>query len=425
MRRTLSYAIVFLGILLLVGCVMHSAPIPETTQSPVHDNIMTLEKFGELWDIIVNEHPSALPDTPETRLACFQKMLAAGIESCLDDRFSHYLSKEETAVTYDSIRGSYAGIGLELADANNSVEITSIIENSPAEQSGKFQVGDILIEVNGEDVSKKSTKAIVAKIRGSEGTEVAIRVKRKGKKLDPVTLAREVIFLRSVHAFDIDEDITYIKIDHFNRLTPGQLVGEMSSRLLFPLSYEKWFFNFSVKKFIYDLRGNSGGLLEAVGMMSYLFADGNDHIVITEQSRKGEEILRAHDFVADSTTVPVGVFKSVKSVLIINGESASAAEIFVEFVHEATGAARVGKKSYGKGSVQQIFLLEEDDALYLTIAEYFVGNQRTRINKIGIQPEYEVDDPKPDKETAAGIRINPEKDPQLKKAIELLREPHT
>lgn len=426
MRQTVRYLVISLGVMLFVGCAIHSAPIWESIQPPVYGNTLTLEKFGELWNIIVNDHPSALPDTSEARLACFQKVLAVGIESCLNDPFSHYLSKEETTVIYDEIRGSYAGVGLELDDGDTSVEVTSIIEDSPAERSGMFEVGDVLIEVNGEDVSKKSRKAIMAKVRGSEGTEVSIRVKRKDKKLDPIKLIRKDIWIRSVRAFDIDEDITYIKIDYFNKLTPGEFMGQMSLRLLFELSDGRWFFNFNAKMFIYDLRGNSGGLLEAVGMMSYLFADGNDHIVITEQSRKGEKILHARYFVSDSTTVPVGILKPVKSVLIINEATASAAEIFAEFVHEATGAVRVGKRSYGKGSVQRIFSLEDDDALYLTIAEYFVGNQKVRINKIGIQPEYEVDNPKPDKSNnSAGVRIDPANDPQLKKAIELLREPRT
>lgn len=425
MWRMLRFLITFFSVLSVIGCVARFVSPPETMESLVHKHILTLEGFNEQWNIIVNEHPSALPNTPEARLACFEKMLIAGIESCLDDRFSHYLSREEMATTYDSIRGLYAGIGLQLIDAKTSVEITSIIENSPAKRSGKFQVGDVVIEVNGEDVSKKSTKIIVAKVRGPAETEVAIRVQRMGKKLDSVTLIREDIRILSVHAFDIDEDITYIKIDSFNRLTPADFAREMASRLLVTFPNGEQFFNLDAKKFIFDLRGNPGGILEAVGMMSYLFANGNDHIVIIEQSRKGEEIHRARDFVSDTTTVPVGIFREVDVVVIIDEASASAAEIFVAFVHEATGAPRVGKKSYGKGSIQKIFPLEQEDALSLTIAEYFVGNQRIRINKIGIQPEYEVDNPKPDKEIVAGIRINPEKDPQLKKAIELLRAPHT
>lgn len=424
MWRILRFTIGFLVVMFAMGCAARWAVSPEEALS-LQEHALTLEKFDEQWKIIVSEHVNALPDTPEARLACFQKVLASGLGSCLDDRFSYYLSQEETATVYDSIRGSYAGIGLELADAYASVEVTSIIENSPAEKSGRFEVGDVLIEVNGEDVSEKSTKIIVAKVRGSEGTEVTIRVQRKGKKLDPVILVREDIRVISVHALDIDEDITYIKIDSFNKTTPSQLMREMSLRLLFQSFDGKFFLNFHAKKFILDLRENPGGVLEAVGMMCYLFADDDDHIVITEQSRKKEEILRVRDFVSYSTTVPLGIFRTVKIVLIINETSASAAEIFAAFVHEATGAVRIGKKSYGKGSLQKIFPLEQEDALYLTIAEYFVGNQRIRINKIGIQPEYEVDNPIPEKGIdSAGMHIDSVKDFQLNRAIQLLRESH-
>lgn len=419
------YVIVFLGMILVIGCAARPVSLPGATGLLSQGNVLTLEKFNKQWDIIINEHLNALPDTPEAKLACFHKVLARGLGACLNDRFSHYFSKEEMAATYEEIHGSYTGVGLNLDDAHTYIEIASITKNSPAERSDKFQVGDVLVEVNGEDISTQSLKAIVLKIRGSAGTDVAIRVKRKGKKLDAIKLVREDISVRSVHAFDIDEDITYIRIDYFNKLTPGELVGEMALRLLFQLPSGEWFLDVNAKRFIYDLRGNPGGMLEAVGMMSYLFADNGDDIIITEQSRKERKILRARDFVADDISVPVGLFKSVKSVLIINNRSASAAEIFADFLHQATGAERVGKKSYGKGSIQQIFPLEDEDGLLLTIAEYFVGNKKVRIDKIGIQPEYEVDNPKFDNHNnSTGIRIDLKKDLQLKKAIELLRRPH-
>lgn len=428
MRPRIKLVILLWSIMSIIGCVAFRAPVSDTTVPPSHDNKLTFERFGELWNIIIEKHPSALPNTPEARLICFQKMLARGLESCLNDRFSHYLSKEKYAEEEDEMRGSYVGIGLVLSDTGAPVTVTAILEDSPAQQSGAFLMGDRIIEVNGKDASRKSTKAIIAEIREPENREVTIRVQRNGKKLDPVTLLRARISVPSVHAADIDDDITYIRIDYFNFQTPGELFNEIISRLLVAQHDDIVIFNLSAKKFIFDLRGNPGGSLAAVGMICYLFAQDSDHIVITEQSRAGEETMRARDFVKNTMIIPVGIFRDIAMALLIDGTSASSAEIFAAFAHEATGAARIGEKSYGKGSLQQIFPLKEEDALDLTIAEYFVGNQKIRINKIGIQPEYEVDNPSygdGDVDDSLEMRLDPAKDPQLKKAIELLRVSRT
>lgn len=350
----IRFAILFFSIICIMGCAVYCKPAPETVTLSSHSNTLTYERFGELWDIIVDKHPGALPDTPEERLACFQKMLASGLESCLSDRFSHYFSKEKAAEEDDEMRGSYAGIGLVLSHTDIPVTVTAIMKDSPAQKSGAFLVGDAIIEVNGKDVSRKSTGAIIAEIRGPEDTEITIRAQRNGKKLDPITLIRARISVPSVHAVDIDDDITYVRIDYFNFQTPGEFFNAIASRLLVARYDDIVIFNLGAKKFIFDIRGNPGGSLAAVGMMCYLFAESNDHIVITEQSRAGEEMIRARDFVKNTAIIPVGIFRSITMALLIDSTSASSAEIFAAFIHEATGSARIGKKSYGKGSLQQI-----------------------------------------------------------------------
>lgn len=418
--RTLKCTVVLLAMVFLFGCTMSGASVPEISEKP----ILTLEKFGEQWKIIVDRYIRALPNTPEARLTCFQKLIAKGLEDCLDDRYSHYLPKEKVAMFYEELKGSYAGVGLGLSDTDSQVTVVSIIEDSPAQESGKFEVGDVIIEVDGLDVTKKPTAFIVGKVRGSVDTHVTLLVKRNDKKLDPITLTREYIVIHPVHAVDIGEDITYIKIDQFNELTPGEFMHEMAQRLLVELPNNMWALNFNAKKFIIDLRQNPGGLVEAVGMMSYLFANGKEDIVLTMQSRKGEEIYHAGDYVSPMTSIQAGIFRDAEMIVMINGGSGSASEIFAQFLHEAMGVARVGTHSFGKGSVQEMIPLGHEDALYLTIAEYFVGKNKTPINKIGIQPEYEVKDVVPAKKNSDKVLVDPANDLQLKKAIELLRMLH-
>ncbi len=414
--KTLRYATIVLVALFAFGCAAHRVEAPEKVKEP----LLTIEQFQERWQVIVDTYIKPLPDTQEARLACFQKLITKGLEECLGDRQSHYLSKEKMSAMYEDIQGFYAGIGLELSD-DMPVKIVSILEDSPAQRSGMFEVGDTIIEVDGKDVTREATVRVAGKIRGLAGTDITMRVKRGGNMLSPIPLVRARIVNHPVHAMDIDENITYIKIGQFNQQTPGELFDEMTKRLLVLLNDDVGIFNPRLKKFVIDLRGNPGGLVEVVGMMSYLFADSEDDIVITTMSRKGEEVNHAGQFVRDISLIPVGIFREVELSVLIDGGSASASEIFAEFLHQSMGVPLVGKKSYGKGSVQQIISFEEGDALYITIAEYVVGKNKTRINKIGIQPEYEVEGKAPVRKTSHDPLADPANDPQLRKAIELLR----
>ncbi|MDP3779375.1 MAG: S41 family peptidase [bacterium] len=416
--KMLKCAIILLAVVFAFGCAARYGKVAEAPEKLQ----LTLEQFQEHWQIIVDMYVQPLPDTPEARLACFQKLIAKGLEECLNDRQSHYLTKEAVGKIFEELVGFYAGVGLELSHTDNPVTIVSVIEESPAEKSGKFQAGDAIIEVDGQDVTKESSQSLVGKIRGSADSGVTLRVKRSGKKHEPVALTRQMIFKRTVRALDIGQDITYIKIEHFNNPTPMELFHEISKRLLVQLRGNIWALNFDAKKFVIDLRGNPGGSVDAVGSMSYFFAESEDEVVLTTESRKGEKIDRAGKFMSPSDGIPPGIFRDLWLAVIIDGGSASASEIFAEFLNQSIGVPRVGTRSFGKGSVQQIISLEQGDGLYLTIAEYFVGKNRTPINKIGIQPEYEVEDTAPVKETSRNLAVDPANDPQLRKAIELLRQ---
>ncbi len=414
--KTLRYTALLFAMVFAFGCTPHRVEVPEAPKKAQ----LTFEQFQDRWKVIVDKYIQELPNTPEARLACFQKLIAKGLEECLGDRNSHYLSKENAEHIFENLRSTFSGVGIELSDESPTT-IKSIIEESPAEKSGKFQVGDAIVDVDGQDVSSKPVQFIVDKVRGDVGTQVTLRVKRKGKKLEPVILTRARVVKRTVYAVDIGKDITYLKIDHFSNPTPDELMREISQRLLVKLRGNTWIFNYDAKKFVIDLRGNGGGAVDAVGLMSYFFAESEDEVVLTTRSRNGEEVARAGMFIATGFGIPAGVFRDLQVVVIIDGGSASASEIFAEFLHQSMGVPLVGKKSYGKGSVQEIIAFEEGDALYITIAEYFVGNKAVAIDKIGIQPEHEVDGPAPEKEKSGKWVPDVVKDTQLKKAIELLR----
>lgn len=412
--KTLKYAVLLLAVMFAWGCAARNVSLPKTPQGPA----LTMEQFEEQWQFIIDRYVQPLPDTPEVKLACFQKLLASGLSSCLDDRHARSMTKEQLDETLAMMKGSFGGIGLVVSGKDVPVAITKIIEDSPAQESGQLQIGDLIIEVNGEDVSKRPPGVITAKIRGDIDTSVTIRVQRNGAKRDPVTLTRKEVVVQSVSAHVIDDKITYVRISDFNERTPGQFFFEVGRRLLVELPDGRVALYPGLTKFVLDLRGNPGGVVDSVAMMSYFFSPDPNQIILTTRSRKGEVYLHVGNYMTNTFSIPPGVFHDVEIAILIDGGSASAAEIFAAFVHEATGAPRVGKKSYGKGSVQQVFRLSRGDGLLFTIAEYFVGNQKTRIDTIGIQPEYEVDGADDADLMQQG---DPAHDPQLKKAIELLR----
>ena len=419
MTRIIQCAFFSLLLIIAFGCAVHQTSVPTTELVPQKDELM-LEKFNLLWKIIVDQHFSALPDTPEERFKCFQNMLIAGVSRCLNDPYSRYLSKEDVMDRDTELDGAYTGVGLvvEFDDKERRVVIAEIIPDSPAERSDMFKVGDGVIEVDGKDVRGQSLTSIVQEVRGLAGTSVTMVIERNRKKREPIILVRaEIMDSPSVFVQDMGDDITYVDIRNFHRTATDAFYNALASRVQHSTENGSIVIDPKARKFIFDVRENPGGIIGVVAMMSYFFSDDPDQIIVTIQSRHGDRIIRIRDLDGDNPIRP-GVFKGVEAVVIIDNGTASAAEIFADFLYEVMGFLRIGDPSRGKGTVQMEFLLEGDDALLLTIGEYIIGNKKTAVNQRGITPEYNV--------SAAGFvrkpnHIDPDNDPQLKKAVQLLR----
>ncbi len=420
MLRKEMIALIVIIFFSIGGCVSGAAPILIETKELSVQGGLTLEQFAEPWKIIIDNFFTALPDTPDAQLACFQKTIAHGLSLCLNDPFSRYLNQEEAMNLIDEMSGSLTGIGLILSQDKTSIVIEGIMEQSPAQGSGMLSIGDEIIEVDGRDVSKEFLVEVVKRIRGHVGTQIIIRVRRNGVLLAPVTLVRQEIFIPSVYARDIDDHIVYVQVRDFNVHTPAEFFITIIRRLIVTPLFGEKYLNPYARKFIFDLRGNPGGLVDSVAWMSYFFSQDPNQIILTRKLRSRQEIFRISDIIPHARIEP-GIFKDVRAVILIDQGSASAAEIFAAFVHEAVGASRVGKRSFGKGTIQEIFPLSHGDMVLLTIAEYFVGNSQTQIHHIGIQPEYEVERSMQHHDDGSKIILDPAEDLQLKKAIEVLR----
>jgi carboxyl-terminal processing protease len=300
----------------------------------------------------------------------------SGMLNSLGDPHSNFLSEKEMTDLSDITQGSFGGVGLyiskpieERTDGQPSyAEVSSPIEDTPGWRAG-INPGDLIIEINGENTGALSLDEVVARLRGAPGEAVNIKIRRGAKLEFPVTLVREVINVPTVKHEMILGDIGYLKLISFTPMTVDQSREVLDS-----------FRAKNYRALILDLRNNGGGLLQAAIGICDLFLDSG--VVVSTKSRIPSEnaVFNAHR----STSVP----SDIPVIVLINRGSASASEIVAGALKDRGRAYLVGERSYGKGSVQQVFPLDKA-GFKLTTARYYTPSD-VNIDKIGIPPDREV-----------------------------------
>lgn len=291
-----------------------------------------------------------------------------GYVAGLDDKYSRYLSADEYIDEQNENAGELIGLGLTLSeDESGYIRIDSIIADSPAIESG-IQNGDIIISVDGVDVIETGFNEAVEAMNGSEGTSITLTVRRNGVDTD-YTFTRRSIELVTVTGELIDGSIGYIKIDGFKQNTPEQFINTLQHLT-----------SNGAKALIFDLRDNPGGLVESVEeCLDPLLPEGV--IAIAEYKDGHSETIVYSD--SSELDMPMTV--------IVNKNTASAAELFAASLRDFGKAELVGEKTYGKGVMQITTEMENGGAVVLTVAEY-----RTTVSecydKIGLNPDYTVVD---------------------------------
>lgn len=291
-----------------------------------------------------------------------------GYVAGLDDKYSRYLSADEYIDEQNENAGELIGLGLTLSeDESGYIRIDSIIADSPAIESG-IQNGDIIISVDGVDVIETGFNEAVEAMNGSEGTSITLTVRRNGVDTD-YTFTRRSIELVTVTGELIDGSIGYIKIDGFKQNTPDQFINTLQHLT-----------SNGAKALIFDLRDNPGGLVESVEeCLDPLLPEGV--IAIAEYKDGHSETIVYSD--SSELDMPMTV--------IVNKNTASAAELFAASLRDFGKAELVGEKTYGKGVMQITTEMENGGAVVLTVAEY-----RTTVSecydKIGLNPDYTVVD---------------------------------
>ncbi len=327
-----------------------------------------------------------------------EEALYDGIMEGLDDPYSVYYTKEEYAELQEDTSGEYVGIGAVVTmNSDMRVEIVRPIKNSPAEQAG-LKAGDILVQVDDTEITDQELSVVVDMIRGKEGTKAHLRIYRQGESdYLEFDVERRTVENYTVESEMLDDQVGYIAVTQFNDNTAQEFedaIDEVQAN--------------GAKAAIIDLRDNPGGLLTAVvDMCDYIMDDG---VIVSTKDRDGNVLGEYKDTGKHSVDIPL--------VVLVNGNSASASEIFSGAMQDSGKAKLVGTTTFGKGIVQSVIPLSDGTAVKLTVAKYFTPNGND-IHKKGITPDYEVE--LPDGQTSA-VNIDRADDTQLQKAQEVIAE---
>ena len=310
-----------------------------------------------------------------------------GLVEAAGDPHTAYMDPDETKEFDKSLSGQIGGgIGAEIGLRNNKPTIIKPLENSPAQKAG-IKAGEAIVKVNDEASSDWSVEKVVSKIRGEVGTSVKLTLLSDGQTRE-VSVVRQNIVSPAVES-EIDGEIGILKVNRF-----GDDTVSLSRK------YASEFVEKGVKKVILDLRNNPGGTVGAAQGLLGIWMD--NQIAMTE--RRGPEIVKT------LRTTGTPILGNMKTVVLINGNSASASEITAGALREYGKATLVGQKSYGKGSVQIVLGLPGGSQMKVTEARWYTPKGKN-IDKTGIEPDVKVD--------LSSDDVNNNVDPQMDKAKSL------
>lgn len=350
-----------------------------TEQSSDVESLDTLRAFIEVYEHIKGEYVEEIDD---------QTLLNDAINGMLTklDPHSGYLKPRDVSSLRDSTSGSFGGIGIEMDVIDGLIEVIAPIDNSPASRAG-ILAKDIITHVDDEPVRDISLQEAIEILRGPLGSTVTLGILREieGQPQEViVSLERAVIRVTSVKHEMLPHGIGYLRISQFQNRTGPDLIKAISD---FQSQGE---FN----GLILDLRNNPGGVLSAAIEVTDAFINGG--LIV---STKGRDEFLDSKYEATNETM----LADQPIVVLINGGSASAAEIVAGALQDHERAVLIGTPSFGKGSVQTILALENEYALKLTTALYYTPNGRS-IQATGIQPTIQVSEGEALIETDTRIR---------------------
>ncbi len=322
------------------------------------------------------------------------------------DRYSSFMTPDQYKEMKVETEGSFGGIGIEITLQDHVLTVVSPIEDTPAFRAG-IKAGDKIIEINGESTQRMSLEDAVRRLRGPKGTSVTITIFREGfKEPKKITLIREIIFIKSVKYKLIESGYGYVRILHFQEKTGSDVRNAIDT-----LQKSTG----DLKGLILDLRSNPGGLLDEAIEVADLFLDSGV-IVSTDGRLKSQKNVWKAESGND--------FTKFNMIVLIDKGSASASEIVAGALRDNNRAILMGVTSFGKGTVQTIYPLQDGSALRLTTAHYFTPRGES-IEEKGIIPDIVFEQPitKEDMEAKKSMTREPDlaSDTEVQRALEYLK----
>ena len=375
MKKNFTFSLIFVFVFALKV---------NSTESDIYKKI---DLFGEVLEKINKEYVDEINQSESMDYAI------NGLLQSLDP-YSAYMSPEVFNEMQTETSGEFGGLGIEVSMESGVVKVISPIDDTPASKAG-IKAGDYIVKIDNVQVQGKSLSEAVDLMRGPVGSAIDLTVRRIGeKKAITFNIVREIIQIKSVKTDLLEKNIGYIRLTSFNENSGKQIKKEI----------EKFETNSKVKSYILDLRNNPGGLLSQAIRISDFFLDNGE--IVSTKSRKSSENRKWFAKKGDLT--------NGKTLLVlINYGSASASEIVAGALKDHKRAILLGENSYGKGSVQSIIPLNNDGAIRLTVAKYYLPSGKS-ISEVGVSPDIEI------AEESDDFRIKTKTDNQLNYAIKLL-----
>ena len=356
---------------------------------PLEKKELDFSLFWKTWELLKEKHV-------DKGALDAQKLVYGAIKGMLQatgDPYSNFFDPEESKSFSEDLEGSFEGIGAELGIKEKILTVIAPLDESPAQKAG-LRAGDKIIKIGDQPTTDMNIYGAVDLIRGEKGTEVLLTIFREGEEdTKEISIIRETIEVKSVK-LEIEEDnIALLRINKFGERTAQEFDAEMNEII-----------KKETKGIILDLRNNPGGFLESsVKIASRLMPKGKT-VVLEEDSNGHREAL---------LTYGGDKLSGLPLVVLVNEGSASASEILAGALRDNLQAPIIGKKTFGKGSVQELINLSGGSSVKITVAKWMTPNGDYIMEK-GINPDIEVDLSREDYEN--------DKDPQLDKAREILKE---
>jgi carboxyl-terminal processing protease len=281
------------------------------------------------------------------------------------DAHSNYLSQKDYKNLKVQTNGEFGGLGITVGVKDGALTVIAPLEGTPADKAG-IKAGDIILKINEASTLNMTIDEAVNIMRGKVGSPIDLTIVREGEtKPLKITIVRANITIESVYAKSIGNDLQYIRVTSFDK----KVIAEVSKAIKQKKS--------TTKGIILDLRNNPGGLLDqAVDLVDLFVSNGN--IVSQKGKNKADDEIYSAKSETTLTTVPL--------VVLVNGGSASASEIVSGSLQDHKRAVIVGQNTFGKGSVQVVLPITEEEAIKLTIARYYLPSGRT-IQAVGVKPD--------------------------------------